>query len=91
MKLTITFMLLIFIAISMQIYLLNNENYSETTVALAVPITINALLIIIYLCHPEDSEYTIGLEKIFIYSVIISAIYCAVFLYGMQLGKAYKN
>lgn len=91
MKLTKTIILLILIAISMQSYLLNSEDYSETTVALAVPIIINILLTVIYLCHPDDSEYTIGLEKILIYCAIISAIYCAIILYGMQLGKAYKN
>ncbi|WP_426485462.1 hypothetical protein [Flavobacterium sp. 2] len=75
----------------MQLYLSNHDGYSEKTVGLTVPIMINALLFLIWICHLDDSEYGKAIEKFFIYFAIISGIYCAFFLYGMALGGAYKN
>ena len=90
-KLTKTIFLLILIAISMQTYLINGESHSSRTIALAVPLIINTLLIIIYINQTDNSTYKKSIKNLLISCLIISAIYFVLFGYIMQLGKAFKN
>lgn len=90
-KLTKTIFLLILIAISIQTYFVNGESHSQEATVFAVPLTINALLFTIYLTHKENTRYKRVVENLLIFCFVISAIYCAFFLYAMQLGKAYRN
>lgn len=90
-KITKTIFLLILIALSMQIYISNHQGYSEKTMGLAVPIIMNVFLFLIWIFHLNDSEYANAIGKVFVWFAIISGIYCAIFLYFMALGGAYKN
>jgi len=90
-KLTKTLFLLILIAISIQTYLLNEESHSQEATALVVPISINVLLVLIYICNPDKLEYRNVIANVLIGWLIISSIWIMFFLYVVQLGKAFKN
>jgi len=90
-KITKTIFLLILIAISIQTYLLNGESHSEGFILFAVPITINILLVAIYISHKDNSSYKNLIENILMYSLIISVMYFAIFGYIFQLGKNFRN
>ncbi|GEM_PF-2431724 len=91
MKFTKTITLIILITISVQIYILNGEEYSETVVFLSAPIVFNMILLLIYVTHNSNLEYSESIENTLKYSLIISTIYCVFILYLLQLGKAFKN
>lgn len=90
-KLNRTVLLLASIALSMQVYLLNGEKHSEMSVALAVPVIIDLLLIFIYIGHTNETAYKKAIRRILTACLIFSAIYLILIFYLMQLGKVYKN
>ncbi|MEN2398935.1 hypothetical protein GKZ90_0004070 [Flavobacterium sp. MC2016-06] len=91
-KLTKTYFLLILIAVSIQTYFLNGESHSEAAKIFGVPITIDVLVILIYIFHTRDEpSYTKAIKKLLICCLIISAIYFTLFGYLLQLGKAFQH
>lgn len=90
-KITKTIFLLVLIAVFMQTYLLNGESHSESSIFFAVPITINVLLLSIYIFQKKNLAYKKTIGNILIYCVIISAIYFIIFEYLFQLSKVFKN
>lgn len=90
-KITKTVFLLILIAISLQRYLMNSGWHSDEIMFFAVPITINVLLLVIYITQKGSTSYKNSIEDILMYSLIITTVYFVIFGYLLQLGKAFRN
>ncbi|GAA3757750.1 hypothetical protein GCM10022423_05160 [Flavobacterium ginsengiterrae] len=91
MKLTITIFLLILIALSIQTYFLNGESHSDEAVCFGALITIDILLILIYVFDNENLVYRRVIGTLLVCCIIISNIFYLFFLYMMELDKAFKN
>ncbi|MBE8724248.1 hypothetical protein C4F50_04735 [Flavobacterium sp. KB82] len=91
MKLAITIFLLALIAISVQTYFLNGEPHSEEAVCFGALITIDILLLLIYVFDNENILYRRVIGALLVCCIIISNIFYLLFLYVMELGKAFRN
>jgi hypothetical protein len=91
MKAFVTFFLLTAIAISLQFYFVNAEDYSENLITLTMPITIVVLLILIYFFSPQKTQYRKIFGILLIICSILSVLLFAAFWYVVQLGKAFSH
>lgn len=91
MKVFITLILLVAIAVSLQFYFLNGENHSENWTTLTMPITMVFLLLLIYFYSPEKTRYRKVFGILLIVCSILSAILFGLFWYVVQLGKAFSH
>lgn len=90
-KLGKTTLLLILIAISIQRYLLKSDLHSEIAIVMIVPIISIVLLLIIHITHPDDLTYKKGIEKLLIWSIIISLILFMLTCYFKNLSEIYRH
>ncbi|MCP2028677.1 hypothetical protein L1276_003848 [Flavobacterium sp. HSC-32F16] len=90
MKLTLTIFLLILIAISLQTYF-NGGSHSTEAVSFGTIITMDILLIFVYIRESENLLYRKVIGVLLVCFVIISIICWMLFLYLMGLKTAFRN
>jgi len=86
-----TILLLFFIGISIQRYLLNSDLHYEIAIVMIVPITIITLLLIIDITHPDDSMYKTVIRRLLIWTIVISIILFMLCSYFIKLSKVYRQ
>ncbi|WP_123922201.1 hypothetical protein [Flavobacterium plurextorum] len=91
MKLVITIFLLILIAISVQTYFFNGDSHSTEAVSFGTIITMDILLIFVYIRESENLLYRRIIGALLVCFVIISVICWMLFLYVMGLNTAFRN
>jgi Na+/citrate or Na+/malate symporter len=88
-KIVITIMLLVCLTVAIVYY--NYERRGLNEGLLAAPLIITPLTFFIYLISEKETIYKKQIGKIALFTVIMSTIWCVVFIFLTALGGAFSH